>query len=150
VEDGRCRGRMIRRVVDIMDERGASAEDDSSMNTRPVVHISDACGGGKRESHGSNESVVGREVRLRERSLLSHGSEIVMRSSGRGGEGRRKRRGGGEVGGEYVSLLCCMKKKRNRRVIASLPSNIINCLWLRQRASCARLPSPPVYGRGCD
>ncbi len=131
----------------------ASPEDYSSMNTRLVVHINDACAGGKRESHGSNESVVGREVRLRERSLLSHGSEIVMRSSGRGGEGRRKRRGGGgggEVRGEYVSLLCCMKKKRNRRVIASLPSNIINCLWLRQRASCARLPSPPVYGRGCD
>jgi hypothetical protein len=127
-----------------MDEIGASAEDDSSMNTRLVVHISDACGGGKLESHGNNESVVGTEVRLREGSLLSHGSEIVMRSSGRGGEG------GGEVGGEYVSLLCCMKKKRNRRVIASLPSNIINCLWLRQRASCARLPSPPVYGRGCD
>lgn len=122
------------------------------MNTRLVVHINDACGRGKRESHGSNESVVGREVRLRERSLLSHGSEIVMRSSGRGGGVRRKKRGGGggEVGGEYVSLLCCMKKKRNRKVIASLPSNIINYLWLRQRASCARLPPPPVYGRGCD
>lgn len=142
---------MKRRVVYIMDEKGVCRRLFIHEHTTGSTYYR-CVRRGKRESHGSNESVVGREVRLRERSLLSHGSEIVMRSSGRVEEGRRKRRGGGggEVGGEYVSLLCCMKKKRNRRVIASLPSNIINCLWLRQRASCARLPPPLVYGRGCD
>jgi hypothetical protein len=57
---------MIRRVVDIMDER----EDYSSMNTRLVVHINDACAEGKRESHGSNESVVGRRSALAGKKLV--------------------------------------------------------------------------------